>query len=74
MDVDLNSADRLASIETGDCANILLSLSGHFGVINFPYTIVHPYFLSEVVQILNKICPGCKSIRLAKVRYLVPCA
>ncbi|XWS48985.1 hypothetical protein CRYUN_Cryun13aG0124700 [Craigia yunnanensis] len=36
---------------------------GHFGVINFPYTILHPYFLSEVVHILNKICPGCKSIR-----------
>ncbi|XVF51564.1 hypothetical protein PTKIN_Ptkin04bG0194800 [Pterospermum kingtungense] len=36
---------------------------GHFGVIKFPYTILHPYFLSEVVQILNKICPGCKSIR-----------
>lgn len=36
---------------------------GHFGVINFPYTIIHPYFVSEVVQILNKICPGCKSIR-----------
>lgn len=36
---------------------------GHFGVIDFPYTILHPYFISEVVQILNKICPGCKSIR-----------
>ncbi|XWS61838.1 hypothetical protein CRYUN_Cryun07bG0159800 [Craigia yunnanensis] len=36
---------------------------GHFGVIKFPYTILHPYFLSEVVQILNKICPGCKSMR-----------
>lgn len=36
---------------------------GHFGFIDFPYTILHPYFISEVVQILNKICPGCKSIR-----------
>lgn len=48
-------------------------MAGHFGVINFPYTIIHPYFVSEVVQILNKICPGCKSIRRerrAKVRYL----
>ncbi|XP_022736885.1 DNA-directed RNA polymerase IV subunit 1 isoform X3 [Durio zibethinus] len=36
---------------------------GHFGVIKFPYTILHPYFISEVVHILNKICPGCKSIR-----------
>ncbi|KAH9612168.1 hypothetical protein KSS87_008471 [Heliosperma pusillum] len=36
---------------------------GHFGVINFPYTVLHPYFISEVVQILNGICPGCKSVR-----------
>ncbi|KAL1141298.1 hypothetical protein V6Z11_A11G019600 [Gossypium hirsutum] len=36
---------------------------GHFGVIKFPYPIINPYYLSEVVQILNKICPGCKSIR-----------
>ncbi|KAK9668219.1 hypothetical protein RND81_13G042300 [Saponaria officinalis] len=36
---------------------------GHFGVINFPYTVLHPYFISEVVQILNQICPKCKSIR-----------
>ncbi|XP_011014513.1 PREDICTED: DNA-directed RNA polymerase IV subunit 1-like [Populus euphratica] len=49
----------------------LKSCEGHFGVINFPYTIVHPYFLSEVVQILNKICPGCKSIRLAKATELI---
>ncbi|GAB4834331.1 hypothetical protein Ancab_032585 [Ancistrocladus abbreviatus] len=36
---------------------------GHFGVIKFERTVVHPYFISEVAQILNKICPGCKSIR-----------
>lgn len=36
---------------------------GHYGVIKFPVTILHPYYTSEVVQILNKICPGCKSIR-----------
>ncbi|KAB1217169.1 DNA-directed RNA polymerase IV subunit 1 [Morella rubra] len=36
---------------------------GHFGVIKFPFTILHPYFVSEVAKILNKICPGCKSIR-----------
>ncbi|MFQ6632810.1 hypothetical protein Gotur_012371 [Gossypium turneri] len=36
---------------------------GHFGVIKFPYPIINPYYLSEVVQILNKICLGCKSIR-----------
>ncbi|TYG92345.1 hypothetical protein ES288_A11G022700v1 [Gossypium darwinii] len=48
---------------------------GHFGVIKFPYPIINPYYLSEVVQILNKICPGCKSIRkdlLIKVAYLTP--
>ncbi|XP_051137379.1 DNA-directed RNA polymerase IV subunit 1 isoform X2 [Andrographis paniculata] len=36
---------------------------GHFGLINLPYTILHPYYMSEVSQILNKICPGCKSAR-----------
>ncbi|GMH29806.1 hypothetical protein Nepgr_031649 [Nepenthes gracilis] len=35
---------------------------GHFGVIKFPFTILHPYYISEVAQIFNKICPGCKSI------------
>ncbi|XP_052209737.1 DNA-directed RNA polymerase IV subunit 1 isoform X2 [Diospyros lotus] len=39
---------------------------GHFGVIRFPFTILHPYFLSEIAQILNKICPGCKSVRRDK--------
>ncbi|KAL9328666.1 hypothetical protein ACSQ67_003669 [Phaseolus vulgaris] len=36
---------------------------GHFGVIKFPFPILHPYFMSEIAQILNKICPVCKSIR-----------
>ncbi|KAF7828324.1 DNA-directed RNA polymerase IV subunit 1 isoform X1 [Senna tora] len=36
---------------------------GHFGVIKFPFPVLHPYFLSEIAEILNKICPGCKSIR-----------
>ncbi|KAI9076919.1 hypothetical protein K1719_041081 [Acacia pycnantha] len=36
---------------------------GHFGVIKFPFPVFHPYFLSEISEILNKICPGCKSIR-----------
>ncbi|KAG6634147.1 hypothetical protein CIPAW_12G099100 [Carya illinoinensis] len=50
---------------------------GHFGVIKFPFTILHPYFLSEVAKILNKICPGCKSVRQelkVKVRYFTPYA
>ncbi|XP_055821431.1 DNA-directed RNA polymerase IV subunit 1 [Solanum dulcamara] len=41
---------------------------GHFGLINFPYTILNPYFVSEVAQILKKICPGCKSVRRDKVK------
>ncbi|KAL0393468.1 UNVERIFIED_CONTAM: DNA-directed RNA polymerase IV subunit, partial [Sesamum latifolium] len=41
---------------------------GHFGLINFPFTILNPYFMSEVAQILNKICPGCKSVRHSKGR------
>ncbi|KAF5734464.1 DNA-directed RNA polymerase IV subunit 1 [Tripterygium wilfordii] len=36
---------------------------GHFGAIKFPFTILHPYYLSEVAQILNKVCPVCKSVR-----------
>ncbi|CAA3005588.1 DNA-directed RNA polymerase IV subunit 1 isoform X1 [Olea europaea subsp. europaea] len=41
---------------------------GHFGLINLPYTILNPYFMSEVAQILNKICPGCKFLRHHKVK------
>lgn len=47
---------------------MVLLFAGHFGVINFPYTILNPYFMSEVAQILNKICPGCKSFRLSKIK------
>lgn len=53
--------------------NFIIKILGHFGVIQFPYTILHPYYLSEVVQILNKVCPACKSLRedlWIKVRYL----
>nr|GFB77697.1 DNA-directed RNA polymerase IV subunit 1 isoform X1 [Tanacetum cinerariifolium] len=35
---------------------------GHIGLIKFPFTILHPYFLPEVAQILNKICPECKNL------------
>lgn len=41
---------------------------GHFGLINFPFTILNPYFLPEVAQILNKICPACKSVHVNKVK------
>nr|KYP67246.1 DNA-directed RNA polymerase III subunit RPC1 [Cajanus cajan] len=45
---------------------------GHFGIIRFPFSILHPYFMSEIAQILNRICPVCKSIRHeSKVRYLL---
>lgn len=37
-------------------------------MINFPFTILNPYFMSEVAQILNKICPGCKSMRHIKIK------
>ncbi|KAK8584261.1 hypothetical protein V6N12_068507 [Hibiscus sabdariffa] len=47
---------------TCDATN-MKQCEGHFGVIKFPNSILHPFFLSEVVHILNKICPGCKSIR-----------
>ncbi|EXC17779.1 DNA-directed RNA polymerase D subunit 1 [Morus notabilis] len=44
-------------------ANDSKSCEGHFGHIKLPFTVLNPYFVSEVVQVLNKICPGCKSIR-----------
>ncbi|KAK1374781.1 DNA-directed RNA polymerase [Heracleum sosnowskyi] len=36
---------------------------GHFGFIKFPYTILHPYLISDVAKLLNKICVGCYSER-----------
>ncbi|PON67609.1 DNA-directed RNA pol I, largest subunit [Trema orientale] len=36
---------------------------GHYGHIKLPFTVLHPYFLSEVAEILNKICPVCKTIK-----------
>ncbi|KAK7251246.1 hypothetical protein RIF29_34276 [Crotalaria pallida] len=39
------------------------SCEGHFGFIKFAFGILHPYFLSEIAEILNRTCPGCKSIR-----------
>ncbi|KAJ0629037.1 putative DNA-directed RNA polymerase [Helianthus annuus] len=41
---------------------------GHIGLIKFPFTILHPYYLPEVAQILNKICPGCKNLRRDKAK------
>ncbi|KAF4369512.1 hypothetical protein F8388_019381 [Cannabis sativa] len=39
------------------------SCEGHFGHIKFPFTILQPYFLSEVAEILNNVCPSCKRIK-----------
>ncbi|KAE9614167.1 putative DNA-directed RNA polymerase [Lupinus albus] len=51
------------SSECSTCGSVdLYSCEGHFGVIKFPFGIFHPYFLSEIAEILNRICPGCKSI------------
>lgn len=47
-------------------ATDLRSCEGHFAVIKFPFTVLHPYFISETAQVLNKICPGCKSVRGSK--------
>ncbi|OIW10747.1 hypothetical protein TanjilG_27693 [Lupinus angustifolius] len=49
--------DKMAALE------INLPSEGHYGVTKFPFVILHPYFMSEIAKILNKICPGCKSIR-----------
>ncbi|XP_071693207.1 DNA-directed RNA polymerase IV subunit 1-like [Rutidosis leptorrhynchoides] len=44
---------------------------GHIGLIKFPFTILHPYFLPEVAKILNKICPGCKCLKKNKAKKTV---
>ncbi|KAK9076715.1 hypothetical protein SSX86_005049 [Deinandra increscens subsp. villosa] len=41
---------------------------GHIGLIKFPFTILHPYFLPEVAKILNRICPGCKNLKKDKAK------
>ncbi|KAI3781295.1 hypothetical protein L2E82_11304 [Cichorium intybus] len=43
---------------------------GHIGLIKFPSTILHPYFLPEVAQIRNKICLGCKNLKKDKTKNL----
>ncbi|XLS75919.1 hypothetical protein HN51_032784, partial [Arachis hypogaea] len=53
---------------------ILYSKVSHYGMIKFNVTIPHPYFLWEMAQILNKICPACKSIReelSSKISYIL---
>ncbi|XP_020084500.1 DNA-directed RNA polymerase IV subunit 1 isoform X1 [Ananas comosus] len=41
----------------------LRGCDGHFGAIKLPAIIYHPYFVGEIVQILNQICPGCLSVK-----------
>ncbi|KAK1261767.1 DNA-directed RNA polymerase D subunit 1 [Acorus gramineus] len=36
---------------------------GHSGYIELPEDVFNPYFVPEIVEILNKICPWCNSIR-----------
>ncbi|XP_052151372.1 DNA-directed RNA polymerase IV subunit 1-like isoform X2 [Oryza glaberrima] len=36
---------------------------GHFGVIKLAATVHNSYFIEEVVQLLNQICPGCLTLK-----------
>ncbi|KAL8170630.1 hypothetical protein V2J09_022434 [Rumex salicifolius] len=36
---------------------------GHFGYVKLHNRVLHPYFITEAINILNKICPWCKSSR-----------
>jgi DNA-directed RNA polymerase beta' subunit len=38
-------------------------LLGHFGVIKLAATVHNSYFIEEVVQLLNQICPGCLTLK-----------
>lgn len=65
-----DAAMGLPTLNASECitcgAKFSRDCEGHFGLIQFPYTILNPYFMSEVAQILNKICPGCKTMRHKK--------
>ncbi|WOL10016.1 hypothetical protein Cni_G18770 [Canna indica] len=53
-----------ASSQCATCGSTnLKECDGHYGFIKLPKTIYHPFFLTEVVHILNQICPGCKSVK-----------
>lgn len=54
-----NPSSKCSTCDSYDTKNC----DGHFGMIKLPATIYHPYFVSDIVHILNKICPGCKSVR-----------
>ncbi|KAM1024768.1 hypothetical protein ACFX13_038683 [Malus domestica] len=55
---------------SGQCStcgavNKLQNCEGHYGRIQFPCSVVHRYYLVEVVQILNKIC-GADSVTVKR--------
>ncbi|KAL5709479.1 DNA-directed RNA polymerase [Ranunculus cassubicifolius] len=33
---------------------------GHFGYIKLPMDICHPYYIQDLLKVLNSICPACK--------------
>ncbi|KAJ3680051.1 hypothetical protein LUZ60_016329 [Juncus effusus] len=53
-----------SSSRCGTCGSkSIRDCEGHFGAIKLPVAIYNPYFIAEVVQILNQICPGCLSVK-----------
>ncbi|KAG9453041.1 hypothetical protein H6P81_005945 [Aristolochia fimbriata] len=39
---------------------------GHYGYIELPAKVCHPYNIPNIVRLLNKLCPGCGSLKLSK--------
>ncbi|KAK9121359.1 hypothetical protein Syun_018976 [Stephania yunnanensis] len=54
-----NLLGKCTTCSSGD----IKSCDGHYGAIKFPIGVIHPYFISEIVRMLNIICPGCKSVK-----------
>ncbi|KAI3925704.1 hypothetical protein MKX01_003263 [Papaver californicum] len=44
-------------------AKDIKTCEGHNGIARLPIDPFHPFFTSEIVQILNQVCPGCKSVK-----------
>ncbi|KAF5184988.1 Dna-directed rna polymerase iv subunit [Thalictrum thalictroides] len=60
-----NDASECSTCGATDIKNC----DGHYGIIRLPMDFCHPYFVPEIVKILNKFCPGCKSEIQTKVSY-----
>ncbi|XP_039115736.1 DNA-directed RNA polymerase IV subunit 1 isoform X1 [Dioscorea cayenensis subsp. rotundata] len=64
---DLTDAKLGLPNASNQCANCgsgsIRDCDGHFGLIKLPVVTYHPYFVPEIVHILNQICPGCKSAK-----------